>query len=488
MPRPRTRFIPRPRSPTIQETGTSAQDTLGIAGQSLPSKSPHSVSKASRPRLKAEVVITTSPRRVQISSRESSPESPLSHRVKSHIGIPVRKSVTPPRAMGTGETAHRPSTPEFPPAASISREEYSQERSEPEGTQPNRPRGRKRRRASSSTSSSSDHLPEKVRSASTPSQSTARRHTRTALRQRSGHRADSAPTTSSPHNDHATSDPSHVTRPPYPQHSAYTQISLQYSRAMAWTSYLMASGAWPPPPPLPSASGNGFQASLPFPFYGGSGPSTPSQQDHPHRHSLDFNTPSSEAGPSRPPTYSTPIHYPPVFTHGFHPAYSSGTLPPSSPFPSSPSNSSPTLRPASVPSGQRSKARGRRVSFKIDANDRPLSPTPPRHIRDTEDGSDSGREPEDEPPRTHATKYDRRERTPFKPREGKGKGKARAASPSEDSDEDEDGQEPSERAGPDRERRPPRARTPGPPSRREQSVSRGSATSSTRERVAGKRK
>ncbi|KAJ8473346.1 hypothetical protein ONZ51_g7925 [Trametes cubensis] len=473
MPRARSRYIPRPRSPTIKNASTSTQGSLEIAGQSLPSKSPQSISKASRSRLRAEVVITTSPHRAHIPSRSSSPDTPLSHKVRSHHST---VDATRSGAIARGKSPHRPSTPEPPLASSTSRKEHSQARSDSEGTysvQPNPPRGRKRRRVSSPSSSSSDGLSEKARSASTP-QSTTRRHQRTGRRQRSGYRPDSALTTSSPVNS--------------AYENAYTQLSLQYSRAMAWTSYLMASGAWPPPPPLPSASDNGLQSSFPFPLYGGSGPSTPSQQIYPPRHSVDFDAPSSEAGPSRLAAYSTPIHYPPMFPQGFHPAYSSGTLPPSSPLPSSPINSSPTLRPASVPPGQRSKARGRRVSFKIDANDRPLSPTPPRHSNVTEDCPDSGRESDDEPLRMHATKHGRREKTPFKPREGKGKGKARAASPSEDSDEDEDGQETSERTGPDRGRRPPRARTPGPPSRREQSVSRGSATSSTQEREAGKRK
>ncbi|KAI0335918.1 hypothetical protein GY45DRAFT_1239751 [Cubamyces sp. BRFM 1775] len=528
MPRSRSRYVPRPRSPTNQEARTSHEGPLGIAGQSPQSNPLRSMSRAPRSRLKAEVIITTSPLRAKTSSRESSPETPLSLKARTRQSSHATEGAIPSLARGKGKLAHCPSTPEPPLVPSVSRKEHPQVRSDSEDTsQPSPPRGRKRRRVSSSEDE--DESPEKMRSASTPPRSMARRRRFKEPKQRCGYQSDNAPTTSSPvssahedeeappytarsasrarseapipalplyppmfpafpppqHSHHAASDPGYDARSSHPAHSAYTQMSMQYSRAMAWTSYMMATGAWPPPPSLPSASASSFHPSLPFPFYGGPGPRTPSQQAHLPRCSFDYNTPTSEAGPSRPSTYSTPTHYPPILPYGFHPAYSSGTLPPSSPLPSSPINSSPILRPASVPPGQRSRARGRRVSFKLDANDRPLSPTPPRHSRDAEDGPDSGRESEDEPPRTHATKQGRREKTPFKASERKGKGKARTVSLSEESDEDEDGQESSERAGPDR---PPRARTPGPPSRREQSVSRGSATSSSKDKGAGKRK
>lgn len=249
--------------------------------------------------------------------------------------------------------------------------------------------------------------------------------------------------------------------PPHPPHPAFPPMSLQQSQAMAMFSYFMASGGLFPH--LSPPSGPAYHPGPPPPFYGM--PQTPSHRGHHPRHSQSFDMPSSEAGPSRSSTYSTPTHYPHSYPYWFDPAYSSGTLPPSSPIPSSPMDSSPILRPASVPPGQRSKARGRRVSFKLDGKDRPLS-----------DGDSIGGDrasDDDAPAHTHR----RRSQTPANPSKGKGKGKgkARAVPASDESEADEDGQEDTGRAGPPP---PPRARTPGPPGRREQSVPRaGSATS-----------
>ncbi|KAI0632106.1 hypothetical protein C8Q77DRAFT_1158777 [Trametes polyzona] len=251
-------------------------------------------------------------------------------------------------------------------------------------------------------------------------------------------------------------------------HSSHDTIrSSEASQFMAWMSYCMAGGAFPPPayfpPPLP-----------PQPV-----PRTPSRRGYPARQSRSFDTPSSEAGPSRSSTFSSPMHHPHPYPQWFHPAYSSGTLPPSSPIPSSPADSSPVLRPASVPPGQRSQARGRRVSFKLDANDRPLSATPPRHAssRDSID-EDRGFDEEDTRPRGRGG----RSATPATVPRNKGKGKARAVFSSDEAEAEEDGEEDdgSQRSP------PPRARTPGPPSRREQSVPRGA--SSSRGKASAKKK
>ncbi|KAI0761954.1 hypothetical protein BD413DRAFT_586727 [Trametes elegans] len=208
-------------------------------------------------------------------------------------------------------------------------------------------------------------------------------------------------------------------------------------------------------------------------------PHTPSH--HSHRRQA-FEAPSSEAGPSRSSTYSTPTHYPHSYPYWFDPGYSSGTLPPSSPIPSSPLTSSPILLPASVPPGQRSQARGRRVSFKLDDHDRPLSATPsPRRAssRRPIDQSDDDHESDGEPRRSRGQRV-------ASAGPSKGKGKARAVSPSDAAEDDEDGKEAAGKAALDRGRPPPRARTPGPPPRRDLSVPRSSATS--KDKIPAKKK
>ncbi|CDO71450.1 hypothetical protein BN946_scf184909.g44 [Trametes cinnabarina] len=278
----------------------------------------------------------------------------------------------------------------------------------------------------------------------------------------------------------ASSGPAHRADSAHPPHLSYSHMAPHPAHIMAWMSYFMASGALPLPHALPP-SAPGFPPSVPTPFYGH--PSTPTHgQPRQNSHNRDPNPPSSEAGPSRS-AYSTPAHqaYPPWF----NPGYSGGTLPPSSPFPSSPIDSSPALRPASVPSGQRSKARGRRVSFKLQTHVRPLSSTPPPDADERGSNvrvgqSDDNHVSDDERARGRSRSRGRRECTPKIPTSGKGKGKARAICPSDasdDGDKDADRQDSAGRAGPDHGRPPPRARTPGPPSRREQSVPRGSSRS-----------
>ncbi|KAI8978683.1 hypothetical protein BD414DRAFT_516678 [Trametes punicea] len=502
MPRPRARYLPRARSPR----GSHDEDARhGAEPSARRSKMPSSP-QHSRSRTKAEVVISTSRSltRVESPAREISPDIPLSVVTRSLRTADKGKRSSP-----------RPSSPEPPSFASKHRRERRVIRSPFEEScspQPIPRRGRKRRRMSSSPPS--DESPENSDVDSISLRSMSHRQSRRESLRTSGDHSDAAPPTSSPvrcveederspvrssrNHSRARSaapipplplyppiylpfssrergstagDAAGETEPVLPSQTASSDMPLHQSRVMAWASFLMASGALPPLPPPPLTFGSGFHPGPSFSPYGF--PSTPGHrrnQSDQYRNA-DWISPSSEAGPSRSSTYCTPTHFSPAYPYWFNPAYSSGTLPPSSPIPSSPIASSPVLRPASVPPGQRSKARGRRVSFKLDANDRPLSATPPTDAYDRDHTSDDEHAHAGGRSRSHSR--GRRDDASKKPDAGKGKGKARAVFLGDESECDEGGQGLAGRAGPDRGRPPPRARTPGPPSRREQSVPRG---------------
>ncbi|KAI0354946.1 hypothetical protein OH77DRAFT_1425550 [Trametes cingulata] len=541
MPKPRPRYVPKASSSGAVENEDRKESCQPSSppSPSRPSTSPKS-STVSRLSMKPEVVITTSratPNRPKTPARAASPDVPLSVLVKTRRGgkTPARDE-DKPQDKGKGranDAAPQPSTREPSHAASTSRRSPSRAREVSEEScslQPVPPRSRKRKRVSSY--SSSEDSPAKTDSASTSSRPSPRKQPHRASQRRSGYSSEAGPATSSPvasdHEDEHPSDPAgnshyrartdapipslplyppvfppftprhhdrdnarngtHAAPPPHSTHPPFPHLSLHQSQAFAWVSYLMAAGALPPLPPPPPQSGPGFRSVPPFPLYGAP-PYTPSHRRSSSHQPHYYDTPSSEAGPSGSSAYSTPTHYPHSYPYWFNPAYSSGTLPPSSPIPSSPINSSPVLRPASVPPGERSRARGRRVSFKLDDHDRPLSPTPPRQgsSSDPIEGADGDRSSDDEDARTHVSSG-RARNASAKPAKSKGKGKARAVLPSDDDEVDEDGKEPAGRAGPDRGRAPPRARTPGPPSRREQSVPRGSAGSSSREKATARKK
>ncbi|KAH9922772.1 uncharacterized protein BXZ73DRAFT_104005 [Epithele typhae] len=259
----------------------------------------------------------------------------------------------------------------------------------------------------------------------------------------------------------------------------------QFMLAQAWhsLSYLMASGALPPPPP--SGPGYSFPTVAPRPPY------TPSHQRYRTRpaHGLDTPSSSSEAGPSRAgPAYATPTHHAHSYAHshphpahgysyGFGSGFSDGTLPPSSPISSL--RSSPMLRPASVPPGQRSRSRGRRVSFRLDADDRPLPPPPPSRREEEEEEEEDADDDDDSEQGPHYARQ-------AQPRpQARSKGKARAAFvPAEEEEEscDEDVPSSAYRNGrplpvaarpptPARGRAPQRAQTPAPPSYRDKGSS-----------------
>ncbi|KAI0822267.1 hypothetical protein BC628DRAFT_1497208 [Trametes gibbosa] len=503
MPRPRPRYMPKLRAEeTIPTTSTPIKISPRTPISSQPSKS---AKKVLRTALKPEVVISV--------SRVGSYKGKMLARPDIHSEPPMRqldvgrgnspKWHTGGKDKGITCSLRQQQQPSIPPTLQQEQSTPRDVSHDSSSPQPAPSRGRKRRRVSST--SSSDALPQQ-RSFSQPSPRNPR-----GLGRSSGCSSDTGPPTSSPvqtdypddtpsarsdsshyqaiseaplpplpayhpfysqmtrNNYHtASSGPirSHTPRPIHPPHSTYSEMSMHQSEAMAWASYLIATGTLIPSPPYPP--GSGYRPGPPLPFYGL--PQTPSHRGHSSYPSHNPHTPSSSgAMSSRSYTHSSPTHHPPSYPYWPNPAYSSGTLPPSSPLPSSSIYSSPILRPASVPPGQRSRSRGRRVSFKLDANDRPLSQTPPRHPpssdpigSDLESDGDRGL-----PTRGRAG----RSSTPANPTRGKGKGKARAASP----DDEDRGDVTAESAGHSRGRPSPRARTPGPPLRRAQSLPRGAA-------------
>ncbi|KAI0754953.1 hypothetical protein C8Q80DRAFT_1141948 [Daedaleopsis nitida] len=504
-PKPRARYTPRPRTPS--DDGESEPSTSKVCPPLAPLRigPPKKAKKRWPPTdLKPEVVISV-PRRKSNNAISGVPPP--------QAEPPVHKNTKPLRATtGKGkerETGSQAPSPETAPNASRRRRSQSQPRTSTstsirlsDSPQPPPPsRGVKRRRVSS-LSSLSDISPAKV--ALTPTQSghsAQQKEHPTRTRPKSGYSSDIPPTSSPVHSDdedeedsdrragpsHACtgSVASHMSPFPYPpptftpytprrddrrregeeRHTPFpTSIQdpqAQFMFAQAWhsLSYLMASGAIPAPP-MPGAA---YPPVLPYPSSPWP-PYTPSHQRHRTHPAHVLDTPSSQAGPSRSSMYSTPTHHPHPYPYPYHPDFSNGTLPPSSPI-SSPATSSPILRPASVPPGQRSRSRGRRVSFKLDNNGRPLPPTPPRRPATLEREIEVGTTP-----------------ASMKTPKGKGKGKARAEPEEEEESSEEEPPLPEPRRG----RASQRARTPGPPSQREKTVP--GSSKGTAKYKAGKRR
>ena len=507
-PKPRARYTPRPRTPSDDEEDiSSTNDAMPPPLEPLrvgPPKKPKK--QRSIKGLTAEVVISVPRKKLNGATvvRASLPDplpSPVIAASKRKSGKSKENAAASARPS-TPESVHRRRRSHSQPRPSTARESNS-----PQPLPPSK--GRKRRRVSS-LSSLSDSPPPNTMTTEAAPDALNQKHKQRLLRSgsKSGYSSEPPPPSSSPvHSDEEhgalrrTLDSSQGTKvdvaeadtrragpsqprmgslappmPPFPypppmfppytpqhhdhgaassrrEHASQRQTSYppslqdpqaQFMFAHAWhLSYLMASGAIPTPP-LPNP---GYPSGLPpWPPY------TPSHQRHRTHPTHGFDTPSSDAGPSRSSMYSTPTHHPHPYPYSYDPGFSNGTLPPSSPI-SSPALSSPILRPASVPPGQRSRSRGRRVSFKLDDNDRPLPPTPPRRpaTLESESASNGGAR------RASASAS------------SKGKGKARA-DPGPQCEEEESSSDDEPPPGPPRGRASQRARTPGPPSQREQSV------------------
>jgi len=280
------------------------------------------------------------------------------------------------------------------------------------------------------------------------------------------HSYPSVPSTSFP--PHNPRQHSHLQRP-----IASVQdpdVQLRIAEAVQHLSSLLSAVTGVPP-------GQGISFPLfPLPSRAGHWPSTPSRPRYTSRHSDAYGSEHSEAGSSSPYASSS--------RHGWpysSDQFSEGTLPPSSPLPSS----SPAAEHHKPFARERSRSRGFRVSFHIDDNDKPLPPTPQRDVhsddeiaqgrnvtpgakrRDAEPGLVSAMRPQARsksvghgiPARSSMTRDSSA---------GKGKGRADTASASEDEEDVRfGGSSPSS----SRHTRAERGRTPGPPSRQERSQS-----------------
>ncbi|TFK91113.1 hypothetical protein K466DRAFT_583101 [Polyporus arcularius HHB13444] len=510
-PKPRARYTPRPRTPSDddEEEIPLPPPLLNIPLKVGPPRGVKKQTSFKTKGLKPEVVITLPPKKLRSKTRSARPASPEPPSSPSPQASKNKKS--------KGKEKEVPETHlkvTSGPQTSRRRRSQSQPRistRESDSPQPPPPtRGTKRRRVSSlsSLSDSSPARPVTPDPVSVPLSAVRNKRLTRSGSSRSGYSSDIPPPTSSPVLSDAEDDnegprrtgrsharPASVAphMPPYPypppmfahytprhdHHSSASahryqpderhatpfstpapaslqdpQAQLMFAHAWHSLSYLVASGAISAPPP----PGGGYPSGLPFPPAPWP-PYTPSHQRH-RTHPFDTPSFASEAGPSRSSTYSTPTHHPHPYPYSYDPMFSNSTLPPSSPIRSSPATSSPTLRPASVPAGQRSRSRGRRVSFKLDENDRPIPPTP----------------------RTQGGFQDTSKRAgPSSTPKVKGKGKARAEpgpepgpERREEQESSDDDDEPPPR--PPRGRALRRASTPGPPSQREKSVPAGSTS------------
>jgi len=254
--------------------------------------------------------------------------------------------------------------------------------------------------------------------------------------------------------------------PPAVGHDSDAQ--MRFAQAAHYLSYLMSAAASLPPP---TGYPPGY-SPLPFPPQAPQWPPwMPVHRSQRSQRDQQSDLSSSDAGPSKfASSYHTPSHlHPYPFT--FDPSYSSASLPPSSP-PASSVHSSPIGRSPSLVTG-RSKSRGRRVSFKLDGNDRPVLPSPPAMSGDEE--SEAERGVTSRRPQGHEADANDR---PAVARKAKSKVSGRASTPAVKPDKGKARADLVEESGgpdSDRGRKRERGRTPGPPAHTERSASARSA-------------
>ncbi|EMD39961.1 hypothetical protein CERSUDRAFT_112196 [Gelatoporia subvermispora B] len=203
---------------------------------------------------------------------------------------------------------------------------------------------------------------------------------------------------------------------------------------------------------------------------------TPSRSRRSSRHTGLYDSDPIESAQSSSPYASSSRH---VWPYGSD-HYSEGTLPPSSPLPSS-SPSSPI--PHNLYGRERSKSRGLRVSFHLDDNDRPLPPSPQREVHSDDEIAQGRGDTPSARRRSHNSSIVSAMRTQARSKSvghdgsrrpsmthgaspGKGKGRTDAVSDGEDEEDVRFGASSPLRS---RHTRVERGRTPGPPSRRERS-------------------
>jgi len=170
--------------------------------------------------------------------------------------------------------------------------------------------------------------------------------------------------------------------PPPSYHLRHGEQNVQYASTLPTDPQAVAQiaqlvGAYL----LNAATGHnpvpGYPAAYPSPYSMQVPQWLPWTPTHRHRRSQrrDLSEmPSSDAASSFSSIPATPAH-PHRYPYSFHPAFSGATLPPSSP-PDSSGPSSPTDHSSPVARG-RSKSKGRRVSFKLDDDDKPAPPKLP---------------------------------------------------------------------------------------------------------------
>jgi hypothetical protein len=152
----------------------------------------------------------------------------------------------------------------------------------------------------------------------------------------------------------------HQGRPAVPP-IADVQNQFVLAQVMHNLNYLMAAIGYPSPIPPPHVQDANGHSSARFPSY-----PQPPWPPYTPTHSRHYNAhPAGDAisASSSTSAFATPTHlHPRSRSHTVDPSYSSGTLPPSSPEPSSPI----LVSASRSRSRGRSKSRGRRVSFKLD--------------------------------------------------------------------------------------------------------------------------
>ncbi|KAL6302762.1 hypothetical protein BKA93DRAFT_929402 [Sparassis latifolia] len=535
LPRPSPRARPEPKSrrkdlpsDTPPVAGPSSHAEVPIPTWDTPLPRPKIVKKALRPRLIPEVVIITKSSRTGLAKKvskdavdihangEDDEEPALQTRIPRKDKGKGREVIDPDAVHNLLNQRERPATPSKSAAAKGTRTavEVLDHDKSPKITVPSSSRGRKRKRVISSSSLSGQSTREEPDTA--PVVTTPRRRRRTIAELRShsssaisrtkravseqpgdgsdfdpGHDAQGS-SRGDYHDRRSSSSAPHPFMHPHPQpHTPYRnsrhpqyppippiqdpQAQYQIAQAIQHLSYLMNAAIGIPP-------GQGFPDSY-SPQYLGHPPPwppyTPTHTRHRSRQPQLFGSPSSGVGASGSSSsaFTTPMHKHHAYPYGFDPSFSGATLPPSSPI-SSPEPSSPISpidRGKSI-ARARSKSRGRRVSFKLTDDDRPLPPTPRDDSADDDPrertASQSRQGRDSKPAMTSALRAKAKGRNTAQTlstgssTSASAKGKSLAQH--DDSDAEEDTVKSS--SG-NRGRRLERGRTPAPPSQRERGAS-----------------
>ncbi|PSR74809.1 hypothetical protein PHLCEN_2v9523 [Hermanssonia centrifuga] len=241
----------------------------------------------------------------------------------------------------------------------------------------------------------------------------------------------------------------HIPQYPPPPVSLNDPQAQHILQAVHYLSYFFAQGA------LPGAPGD--HMVYPQSQYAVDLPHTPKRE----RPRVSRRDPSSSPvlGPSSSSTYSTPAHHSHPYPYMFDPRYSSASPPPESSSPAQSVLSSP-LQNSRRRVRDRSKSRGRRVSFKLDDD----AERPPIHIR--QEGGVKASSQKNAHRRSSSVGLPPILAKPLKRQPSQGVRSRTFSDVEATSEEDED-----EDRSPPEPRRFERGRTPGPPPHRVRSAS-----------------